>query len=301
VTTYQDVTPGTAFALSPPNRGGTGWSKVTIHTFQGAESYGPASGLSTDKSGKLFGLAWVGFPVSATEVFMLSPPSAGPSGWTETVLQQEQGGSSAGPAAITVGTHDDLYGVTLDSGAGCPSQQTCPEIYRLTRPADGATQWRQTILYRFTNLAALPHLAGGLVLEANGTIVGEALPFPGIDCARSPGACFTYALTPPGKGRSGWSEAVLHGLPLGGASPVGGLAADGKGNLFGVGAVPFGGEGAAVVFELSPPVAGQTQWSLKILHRFESPQDSTPNSGLALDAAGNVYGSTQTVVYRLSP
>jgi hypothetical protein len=77
-----------------------------------------------------------------------------------------------------------------------------------------------------------------------------------------------------------------------GFNPVSGLIFDAKGNLYGTvpdsGGTNYGGN----VFELSPAPDGT--WTEQILYTFgSSPTDgNTPESGLIMDAAGNLYGTT---------
>jgi uncharacterized repeat protein (TIGR03803 family) len=64
-----------------------------------------------------------------------------------------------------------------------------------------------------------------------------------------------------------------------------------------------GSGGCGTVYRLDPPKAGQTQWSETILHRFSASdgEGALPAAGVILDAAGNVYDTTQDFggVFRL--
>lgn len=95
-----------------------------------------------------------------------------------------------------------------------------------------------------------------------------------------------------------------------GSQPVASLIIDAKGNLFGTTA--YGGRAnAGVVFEFSH--AGGA-WKETVLHSFSGYKDgSNPGAKLAMDAAGNLYGTTTSggkttcptsacgVVFELSP
>lgn len=88
----------------------------------------------------------------------------------------------------------------------------------------------------------------------------------------------------------GWNYKVLHvfqGSPDG-ASPVGNIVFDSAGNLYG--AAPFGGNYSSrgTVFELSPNANGS--WTYNTLHSFGNTGDGSYPAGLAIDAAGNLYG-----------
>jgi hypothetical protein len=115
-------------------------------------------------------------------------------------------------------------------------------------------------------------------------------------------------------------ETVLYAFrnPLTGSNPVSSLIADAKGNLYGT--TTSGGKvhgsgycsmGCGTVFELSPPVPPNTKWTETVLHNFAGePNDGCdPQSGLILDSAGNLFGTTLAcgsgintgTVYELSP
>jgi hypothetical protein len=113
---------------------------------------------------------------------------------------------------------------------------------------------------------------------------------------------FVYRLAPPDGISSDWHYSILHRFKGGrhGASPIGRLAIDGAGNVYGAtreggGACAFTG-GCGVIFKLSPPVAPQTAWTHNILHRFQAGQ---PRGDLLLKG-NNLYGVTGFSVYRLT-
>jgi uncharacterized repeat protein (TIGR03803 family) len=106
------------------------------------------------------------------------------------------------------------------------------------------------------------------------------------------------------------TENVIYSFTGGidGNGPNGALILDGRGNLFG--ATASGGKyGAGVVFELSPPAAGQTAWRETVLHAFKGkPDGNSPVGALVLDSKGNLYGATNIggdhnlgAVFELSP
>lgn len=95
-----------------------------------------------------------------------------------------------------------------------------------------------------------------------------------------------------------WTETVLHSFSGGsdGENPdLGDLVFDQAGNVYGTtfaggGSGCNGGQGCGTVYELSPAGSG---WTENVLYRFQGNNDGAiPYSGLALDNAGNLYGTT---------
>jgi uncharacterized repeat protein (TIGR03803 family) len=151
----------------------------------------------------------------------------------------------------------------------------------------------ETALYTFgsngTTDGSNPY--SGLTFDSAGNLYG-ATDDGGV---YGPGAVFE--LSPAAGG--GWTEKVLHsfhGSPHDGENPSGaGLILDASGNLYGTTA--YGGQGTCncgTVYELSPAAGGG--WTEKLLHSFTTTGEDGQiplAAGLVLDAAGNLYGTTQ--------
>lgn len=98
---------------------------------------------------------------------------------------------------------------------------------------------------------------------------------------------------------SAWAgETVLYSFPGGanGQSPQGTLAMDSSGDLYGTtisGGVSNNRGGCGVVFELSPAAGGG--YTPSVVYTFQSASATdgcNPYSGIVLDSAGNLYGTT---------
>ena len=147
-----------------------------------------------------------------------------------------------------------------------------------------ASAQTETLLHIFKNNGTDPEAA--VIADAAGNLYGTTLFGGTYDYGT------VFELAP--KAGGGWAEKVLHSFNndgVDGTGPVAGLVIDAAGNLYGT--TPRGGAYTyGVVFELSPRKGGS--WTEKILHSFGNSLDGqVPVAGLVMDAAGNLYGTTQ--------
>lgn len=98
---------------------------------------------------------------------------------------------------------------------------------------------------------------------------------------------------------SAWAnDTVLFSFPGGanGGDPTGALARDAAGNLYGtatIGGISNNSGGCGTVFELSPATGGgYTETVLYTFQAASSADGCLPESGVTLDSAGNLYGTT---------
>jgi uncharacterized repeat protein (TIGR03803 family) len=167
-------------------------------------------------------------------------------------------------------------------------------------PNTTRTQWTEKVLYSFcarggTSCTDGSSPAADLIIDKAGHLYGTTLD-GGLN---NEGVVFE--LTPNAAGTQ-WAETVLHSFCAqvacaDGAFPEGGLIMDKEGRLYGT---TFGGGGttefAGTVFELAPNAA-RTRWTETVLYIFCSQpgciDGSGPVSGLLMDSAGHLYGTTQ--------
>jgi uncharacterized repeat protein (TIGR03803 family) len=187
----------------------------------------------------------------------------------------------------------NLYGATSMGGGCYNDQEGCGVIYELSPGEEGS--WTETVLYRF-GTSVQP--SGKLVLDSAGNIYGTAPPPPGGVCSIGPGCGIVFELQRSSGGH--WQLITLHTFqPNGkdGGWPYLGLVFDAAGNLYG--ATAQGGMKCkngrhevrcGTIFELSPAAEGT--WTEKLLEEFDMTNGAFPKGNLALDANGNLYGTT---------
>lgn len=208
-------------------------------------------------------------------------------------------------------------GVCQDQGGG---SSPCGTVYRLSPPTSIGAAWSATDLYNFRGA---PHdgensLAPAL-LDGHGNIFGST-DLGGNGSGSGDSICGSFALiqgcgtifelSPQSDGS--WTETVLHAFQGSGdgQQPIGRLAQDAAGNIYGV--TSFDGvSGAGLVFELRPPTQSGGAWTESVIYQFgqNSGDGLSPAGGLVRDSKGNLHGETFLgggacncgTVYRLSP
>jgi uncharacterized repeat protein (TIGR03803 family) len=177
----------------------------------------------------------------------------------------------------------NLYGTTSGggNGAGCPeSSNSCGIVFEVA--ADGT----ETVLHAFAGGCDGGGPLAGLLADKAGNLYGTTSG--GGDCKDDSGFGTVFRLAPDG------TETVLYAFKGGkdGFGPLGNLAMDKKGNLYGT--TEFGGNltecndnGCGIVFAVEP--SGKK----KTLHVFQGGSDGEgPLAGLIMDKTGNLYGTT---------
>jgi uncharacterized repeat protein (TIGR03803 family) len=248
-----------------------------LHAFSGSDGAGLWGNLIFDQKGNLYGTTGGGGPYKYGTVFELSP---GPRGeWTHTILHGFDiygDGGSAPQGGLVFDAEGNLYGGAEEGGA-----HDAGTIFEL---APGSEGWAYTVIYTFCSKpkcrdGGAPF--GTLAVDSSGRLYGIA------------GGAFELAL-----GSDGWAEGVIYGFRSnrGGTSAAAGPILGRDGNLYGTtesGGIACPPPGCGTAYELSPVRSGG--WKHIILHNFGSFQYDGEGPGvgeLALDEAGNLYGTT---------
>jgi uncharacterized repeat protein (TIGR03803 family) len=218
--------------------------------------------------------------------FMLATTSAFAS--EETVLASLDTNRGTRPSAELV---FDAAG-NLDGTTPAGGTRGFGTVFQL-QPISGGG-WKTVVVHNFGNGTDGRTPEASLVLGPDGNLYGVTIQGGGGSSCN----CGTvFELSASG---GSWSERVIHSFAGGsdGSFPSGGLVFDSDGNLYGV---TSGGGSASngTVFELTP---GGDSWTESVIFTFGTTTGFTgqsPQCALAIDASGNLYGTTLAGGYGL--
>ena len=281
---------GTVFELTPSANGT--WTHKVLYSFlnNGKDGVAPEAGVVLDAKGNLYGTTFYGGTYGYGTVFELSPSSSG--GWTEKVLHSFNHNGKDGYEpyfGVTVDAAGNLYGTTEYGGAYDDGS-----VFEVSPKTGGG--WKEVILHSFRRSGTDGYWPlTGLTLDVAGNLYGTTL-----GSTVYPGNGTVFEVSPITGG--GWTEKLVHDFTGGttdGIAPYAGVIFDSAGNLYG--ATPQGGAyGAGTVFKMSPGAGGI--WTETLIFSFDGSDGSQPIWGVALDASGNLYGTTSSgTVFELSP
>jgi len=246
-------------------------SYSVVHSFgTGLDGSGPESALVADAAGNLYGTTTYGGAATFGTVFEI-PANGG-----EKILHNfSDNWDGANPnAGVIVDAAGNVYGTAKLGGDPNCGDIGCGVVFEIT------TAGTFKALHIFKGGLDGGYPIGGLIRDGSGNLYGTA-------SGGGLGYGVIFRIDPSGH------ESVLYkftGAPDGNA-PITQLVRDSAGNLYG--ATEWGGDlcnavGCGVIFKLDR--AGKET----ILYRFTGgPDGGQPGTGtLAVDAAGNLYGTT---------
>jgi uncharacterized repeat protein (TIGR03803 family) len=112
---------GSVFRLTPPASGVGAWKETVLHVFPTGTSDGflPKGGLVADRAGRLYGTTSGGGKFGFGTVYMLTPPAAGKTAWTETILYDFRSSADGTDARgdLVFDRAGNLYGTTAAGGS----------------------------------------------------------------------------------------------------------------------------------------------------------------------------------------
>ena len=210
---------------------------------------------------------------------------------TETVLYSFAGGpdGAAPDCRLTSDGAGNFYGTTHDGGVGYGDGNLgYGTVFELSPNGKGG--WNEKLLYSFTGGADGANPSSSyVVFDGTGNLYGTTYG------GGANGFGVVFELSPQG---ANWKEAVLHTFSgPDGAGPVNGLIFDSESNLYGT-TLTGGDSGFGTVFELSP-IGGE--WTEEVLYSISGSSRGISYAGVTMDAAGNIFGTTESTVFELSP
>jgi uncharacterized repeat protein (TIGR03803 family) len=268
---------GTVFKLTPDG------TKTVLHTFDTSDGSGP-TGVALDRDGTLYGTTEAGTLGTAGSIFKLTKDGqlsvlfSFPAFVKHHVLNAPDGLRLE--SGLLIGHDGNLYGTASYGGtniAGC-GEGGCGTVFKLTKA--GAF----TLLHAFGGESGDGcHPGGGLIQDKQGMVYGAT-----VGCGHTDFG--TVYKVDPATGTTTTLYTFTGGSD--GDGPVGDLAIDGGGNLYGLtqqGGNPIcnGGLGCGTVYKVTPGGAKT------IFYAFSSYEDGYfPNGSLYRDRLGNLYGTT---------
>ncbi|HEX4159930.1 MAG TPA: choice-of-anchor tandem repeat GloVer-containing protein [Rhizomicrobium sp.] len=268
-------------------------AEKTLYAFRGG-NYGtyPWASLTADSAGNLYGTTYDGGSCNYSSgcgiVFRLSPKGR------ETVLHTFTSGSDGGfpKGGLIMDKGGNIYG-TAAAGGSCGFGNGCGVVFKMTPSG------KETVLYTFQGGEDGIGPTGNLAMDDAGDLYGTTGAGGG-NLANCQYGCGTvFELAPDG------TETVLYAFQGGsdGSWPMGGVARDASGNLYGTtlwgGGSPSCTFGCGTVFKISGD-----DGTYSILHAFQGyPDGALPYGGVIVDSSGNLFGTTSGpgTVFKLAP
>jgi uncharacterized repeat protein (TIGR03803 family) len=186
------------------------------------------------------------------------------------------------------------------------------KLHTALAPAIVAAAWalcgaaatpKYTVLYNFTGGADGSAPTGGLTVGAHEFLYGTTIAGGNMNECNGYGCGAVFQLSPQGNGK--WTESVLHSFANDGHDgydPQAKMTLDSSGDIYGT-TTAGGAYDLGAIFQLSPETNG---WSESILYSFGSQNGDgyNPIAGLAMDMAGNLYGTAPlggSTAFELTP
>jgi uncharacterized repeat protein (TIGR03803 family) len=251
---------GTVFELAK------GSNTITnLTTFSSTDSYGeqPNCSLALDPSGDLYGTNEVGGPGAYGTVFEIARGST-----AVTLLASFSGPNGNDPSGrVTLDSSGDLYGTTYDGGTARTGT-----VFKVTKGTGTVTS-----IVSFDGTNGLEP-KGMMASDALGNLYGETLD----------GGAYGYGTVfEIHEGSSTFTTLASFNYADGWA-PQGGLTVDAAGDLFGT-TLNGGANDEGTVFEIA---AGSH--TITTVTSFNATDGESPYGGVALDASGDIYGTTNS-------
>ena len=289
---------GTVYRLSPTSTGN--FTETILYSFKGGSLDGalPQGPLFQDSADNLYGVTLAGgnnatVCTASTPgcgvVFKLTPTATGT--WTETLLHRfagsDGGNSYCGLVRDGLG---NFYGATSVGGS-----RGLGTVYKLSFTSTG---WKETVLHSFaggTDGSEPLMFQTTLTLDGHGNIYGSTN-----HGGAAASAGIVFELIPQTSGA--YAEKILYTFQGGavGGNPLTGVSLDQSGNVYG-GVLKGGTQaGSGAIFKLTA-ANGYAMTFVHDFNIFTDPAKSAPHRPFFFDTSGNLYGTTEYALYKLTP
>jgi len=228
---------------------------------------------------------------SLLSVILMSALAAGSAhSQTYSVLHDFHLGKSGNrPFEVVASKTGEIFGQTISGGGstqcgtnGFGQPAGCGTIFKMRADGSGYRQ-----VYSFSGLADGATPSGTLVFDKKGNVYGVTA------AGGANGHGTVFQLSPPSAPGGAWTETTLYDFTTDDEGfRYSGLAVDGAGNVYVIDpGYPFAN---GTIFELSPAGNRGGPWTYQLLYTFAGGTDGgLPSGALAIDSAGNIYGTTQ--------
>lgn len=268
---------GVVFELSPV---GTSWTETVLYNFcsqaRCTDGANPSTGLIFDVEGNLYGTASTA-PNEYGIVFELSLSGGN---WTEQVLFT--GGGIGTEPGLAINFTGNIFGFSSS------------ELFELSPDGKGGWALAAEHIIKFPGGALSPDQVGNLYGTTNPQNCSRQIP-------RTFGNAFKVS---EGKNRN-LKQSVLYTFD--GNCPLGEVALDDVGNIYGIASGVGKQFGNGIVYKLTAPT-GKGKYQENILWGFTGVDGLYPSGGLIVDSEGDLYGVTSKggsygtgVVFEVTP
>ena len=266
---------------------------ATLVSFDGSDGGAPASELTADANGDLFGTTQKGGTTGDGTVFELknngSPAAPNYASAPTTVVSFDGGDGQTPVAGLTANAHGDLFGTTFQGGTD--NAGTVFEVKNTGTATAPNYASAPTTLVNFDGDDG-DALFAGLTVDASGDLFGTT-EAGGVNDDGT-----VYELknngSPAAPNYASAPTTVVSFDGGDGQTPVAGLTADAHGDLFGT-TSQGGTDNAGTVFELKnngSPAAPNYASLPSTLVSFDGTAFDHPRARVILDSHGNLFGTT---------
>jgi len=266
--------------------------------FNGGDAGGhPASTLVMDKAGNLYGSTrcggsrqgWCDPYGGCGAVYRVRRTNQGWHLEGLYMFNARDGGFGNGgedtSTQVVVGPDSTPYGTTMYGGDMISVWGVgYGTVFNLKPPSSSLGHWRENVIHTFQKVpwedGWFPNVYDRLVFDPQGVIFGTTITGTVYQLVHS---------------EHGWTETILYRFVN--QCSLSGVVLDNAGNLYGT--TECGGYGAGLVFQLIP---SQNGWTKRDVYVFTGREGGIrPRTGVIFDSVGNLYGTTESSVYMLTP